>query len=282
MTVSPRHIDHLVLPVRDLEAAGDFYQRLGFQVGARNRHPWGTENRLVQFKSSFLELVTVGDPGAIPQHVPGYFSFGAFVQDYLKRREGFAMFVLDSTDAKSDAARFRAEGIGAFEPFFFERKGRRPDGTETEVAFTLAFAVDPQLPNASFFRCQQHFPENFWNPDFQIHPNTAAGIQKVSLAVAKPSDHAVFLSHFTNADGVAGKNCSLHYALDKGGQLTVESCDNISGFSSFEIAVSNLTRAEDLLKQAAVPLQTRDHRLVIDPATAFGVEIRFAERADAQ
>ena len=164
------------------------------------------------------------------------------------------MFVLDSTDAKSDAARFKAEGIGAFEPFFFERKGRRPDGTETDVAFTLCLCQDPQLPNASFFRCRQHFPGNFWNPDFQTHPNTAAGIQKVSLAVAKPSDHAVFLSHFTNAEGVAG-NRSLHYALDKGGQLTVESCDNISGFSSFEIAVSDLTRAEDLLKQAAVPVQ---------------------------
>ena len=44
-----RRIDHLVVAVRDLDGAGRFYERLGFQVGARNRHPWGTENRLVQF-----------------------------------------------------------------------------------------------------------------------------------------------------------------------------------------------------------------------------------------
>ena len=39
----PRPLDHLVLAVRDLDAAAAFYRALGFQVGARNRHPWGTE-----------------------------------------------------------------------------------------------------------------------------------------------------------------------------------------------------------------------------------------------
>ena len=54
--MQPRGIDHLVLAVHDLDAAGDFYEKLGFRVGARNRHPWGTENRIVQFPHIFLEL----------------------------------------------------------------------------------------------------------------------------------------------------------------------------------------------------------------------------------
>jgi catechol 2,3-dioxygenase-like lactoylglutathione lyase family enzyme len=62
---SPRRIDHLVLAVHDLDAAADFYRILGLQVGARNRHPWGTENHVVQFQSSFLELITVADPDLI-------------------------------------------------------------------------------------------------------------------------------------------------------------------------------------------------------------------------
>ena len=57
----PRRIDHLVIAVHDLDGAAAFYQRLGFQVGARNRHPWGTENRIVQFSASFLELITLGE-----------------------------------------------------------------------------------------------------------------------------------------------------------------------------------------------------------------------------
>jgi catechol 2,3-dioxygenase-like lactoylglutathione lyase family enzyme len=55
-----RCLDHIVVAVRELDEAADVYRRLGFQVGARNRHPWGTENRLIQFGSSFVELITVG------------------------------------------------------------------------------------------------------------------------------------------------------------------------------------------------------------------------------
>ena len=63
-----RRIDHLVVAVQDLDQAGNFYQRLGFQVGSRNRHPWGTENRLVQFSDSFIELITIGEGAAIASH----------------------------------------------------------------------------------------------------------------------------------------------------------------------------------------------------------------------
>jgi hypothetical protein len=119
---------------------------MGFQVGARNRHPWGTENRLIQFRSSFLELITVAEAGQVPPHAPGFFSFGAFVEGYLTKREGLAMLVLDSSDAAADAAQFTREGIAGFQPFSFERTGREPDGTQTRVAFSLAFARDDRLP----------------------------------------------------------------------------------------------------------------------------------------
>ncbi|MFD2817042.1 VOC family protein [Paracoccus aerius] len=36
-----RHIDHVVVAARDLDGAANLYARLGFQVGPRNRHPWG-------------------------------------------------------------------------------------------------------------------------------------------------------------------------------------------------------------------------------------------------
>ena len=44
----------------DLDAAAEDYRRLGFTVGARNRHPWGTHNAIVQFPGVFIELLTVG------------------------------------------------------------------------------------------------------------------------------------------------------------------------------------------------------------------------------
>ena len=49
-----RAIDHLVLCVRDLEAARAIYRRLGFTLTPPARHPWGTGNSLVQLQGNFL------------------------------------------------------------------------------------------------------------------------------------------------------------------------------------------------------------------------------------
>ena len=49
-----RGLDHIVHAVRDLDAAAALYQRLGFQVGARNAHPWGTHNHIVQMPGFFI------------------------------------------------------------------------------------------------------------------------------------------------------------------------------------------------------------------------------------
>src|SRR5262249_46364576 len=84
----PHGIDHIVHAVRNLDAAGALYRRLGFTVGARNRHDWGTHNLIVQFKTAFVELLEIGEPEKIPPHQGRFFSFGAFNRDYIRAREG--------------------------------------------------------------------------------------------------------------------------------------------------------------------------------------------------
>lgn len=277
MSRATRRIDHLVHAVHDLEAAGELYRRLGFRVGARNRHPWGTENRLVQFGSSFVELITVGDrPDKIPPHEPDRFSFGAFVRDYLSGREGLAMLVLDSADARADAARFAAAGIGAFEPFYFERKGRRPDGSEMQVAFTLAFAIDPGLPAASFFVCQQHFPESFWDSAFQQHPNGATDIRVVMLATPDPAARAGFLTAFTGSAAGRSGTGMLVFGLQNGGHLAVEKRANAAGLVSFAVAVPDPDRQAALLAEARIPHETKGGRVTVPAEQAFGTAVVFA------
>src|SRR5665213_4564899 len=95
----PRDIDHLVLAVRDINAARATYDRLGFTLTPVARHPFGTENSLVQMQGSYLELLAVADPAAIVEATETRFSFGAFNRDYLKSREGLSMLVLRSADA---------------------------------------------------------------------------------------------------------------------------------------------------------------------------------------
>ena len=193
-----RGLDHIVHAVHDLDAAAALYRRLGFMVGARNRHPWGTHNYVVQLPGFFIELLTVAEPEKIVAATPRSFSFGAFTQGFLARQQGFAMLVLESTDAREDSHAFRSHGIGDYDVFHFERRGSKPDGSVVKVAFSLAFATAPEA-DAGFFVCQQHYPENFWNASFQNHPNTAANVAGVVMVANTAGDYTKFLSAFTDA-----------------------------------------------------------------------------------
>lgn len=278
MTSPTRRIDHLVVAAHDLERTAGFYRKLGFQVGARNQHPWGTENRLVQFGSSFIELITVGAAADhIPPHQPRRFSFGAFVRDFLQQREGIAMLVLSSADARSAAAQFAQQGIGDFEPFFFERKGKGPDGAETRVAFTLAFASDPAAPDAGFFACEQHFPKNFWNSSFQQHANSAMDIAAVTLSAPDPHRHEEFLSSFTGAERESLADGSMRFALDRGRIEVAPASGPIASplLTSFAIRVADLDCVDRLLCREAIPFTTSGNAIAVAPHLCFSVEIRF-------
>src|SRR5947209_6712714 len=187
----PRGLDHIVHAVHDLDAAGEAYARLGFTVGVRNKHPWGTHNRIIQFPGVFIELLALGEMERIPPPRPRSLSFGAFTRDFLAKGEGLSMLVLEGKGA-ADAEAFRAAGIGDFDLFNFEREGKRPDGSTVKVAFSLAFAEDKRAPDTGFFTCQQHYPENFWNPAFQQHANGVSGVAGLVFVAEHPANHHFF------------------------------------------------------------------------------------------
>ncbi|MET3892047.1 catechol 2,3-dioxygenase-like lactoylglutathione lyase family enzyme [Bosea sp. OAE506] len=286
LTAAPRGLDHLVIGVRDLDAAGAFYERLGFTVGARNRHPWGTENRIVQFPGSFLELITIGDASAIVPPAPRQFSFGQFVSDALVRGEGLSMLVLESTDAKADAQAFKTAGIGDFEPFFFERQAKRPDGSIVRVAFSLAFAADPRAPECGFFVCQQHEPQNFWNPAFQQHANGASALSAAVLVTEDPAAHRVFLSAFAGFPEVLEGNAEYVLGLPRGrlDVLDPEAAQAIyhvepdttpARFLGFCVTVPDLDAVAAKLEAADIAFGQGEDRIVVPAEAAMGCVIAF-------
>src|SRR5436309_15333477 len=102
----PRALDHIVHAVVDLDGAADFYRRLGFTVGARNRHSWGTHNYLVQLDGFYIELLTVAEPELLErdaEHVGLARHFGVFQRDALSRGEGLTMLLRESADVGDDA-----------------------------------------------------------------------------------------------------------------------------------------------------------------------------------
>ena len=126
------------------------------------------------------------------------------------------MLVLEGKGAAADAAAFRAAGIGDFDVFDFEREGKRPDGTTVKVAFSLAFAADPKAPDTGFFTCQQHYPENFWNPAFQRHANGVTGVAGVVFVADNPADHHVFLKDFSGVTDLKSTSSGITIETPRG------------------------------------------------------------------
>ncbi len=112
------------------------------------------------------------------------------------------MLVLEGRGA-ADADAFRAAGISDYDLFEFEREGKRPNGTPVKLAFALAFASCPEAGDIGFFTSMQRYPENFWNPSFQVHANTANAVAGVVLVAQDPNRYSSFLAAFA---GVASQS----------------------------------------------------------------------------
>jgi len=282
-----RGLDHIVHTVRDLDAAAARYQELGFQVGARNRHPWGTHNRLVQFPGFFIEILTVAEPERLGADDLSRL-FGAPNRAFLVRHEGLWGLLLESRDAVADAARFREAGIAASDAVRFEREGKRPDGTPVRLGFTLAFARDAAA-EAGFATCAQLAPDNFWNPAFQAHHNAASGVMGVVLVADNPSDHHVFLSAFTGERELLATSNGITVATPRGtidvmtpaayaGHFAVAPPDIREGarLAALIVAVPDAGAVAARLDQAKIAAVNRMGRVIVGPDIMAGAAIVFA------
>ena len=211
-----RGIDHLVLCANDLERARQRYRALGFTTTPPAIHPFGTGNSLVQLQGNFLELISVVEPENITPPAAGEFGFGGHIRHFLGRREGMSMLVFESQDAIADQAEFAAKGVETYAPLHFQRQAKLPSGDSVTVAFSLAFATSPDLPEAVFFTCQQHAPEYFWKPEYQTHANGARMVAEVVMAAPSPGDLAGFLGQLQTPDAVRRDGEALSVATARG------------------------------------------------------------------
>lgn len=286
----PRGLDHVVHAVRNLDAAADFYVRAGFQVGGRNRHPWGTHNRIIQFPGFFIELLEVAEPEKIVPPAPEQFSFGAFNRDFLNTHEGLSMVLLASSDARADARLFDQAGIGGYEVFDFEREGAGPDGAPVKVAFSLAFARDERSPHAGFAVCQHHFPQNFWNASRQVHPNGTTGVGGVVMVADNPTDHHIFLSAFTGVRLLHSNSIGVTLHTPHGDLEIMEVVSFRDQFGmtktivgegaelcGLRLEVRDLARLEVQLRENGIAHLRRVGRVVIAPEAAFGAALIFEQ-----
>jgi hypothetical protein len=288
-----RGLDHIVHAVRDLDAAAALYRRLGFTVGARNRHPWGTHNHIVQLPGVFVELLTVAEPEKLAGE--GFAAlFGRFNQAFLAGREGLSYLMLESQDAAADARDFDAAGIAVSEVLTFEREGVRPDGSKRKIGFSLAFARDAGAPLIGFATCRQHNPESFWNLSLQQHPNGASTIASAVVVAENPSDHHIFLSTFAGERALYATSSGVTAHTPRGDLAIMDAAAFRSHFGveppdiagGARLAAIRFTVRERValiaaLEAGAVPYILHMGQVVVAAQVALGATLVFGTPGDS-
>ncbi|MDH3260408.1 MAG: VOC family protein [Acidimicrobiia bacterium] len=151
-------IDHVIMTVRDLNAAADRLSDshgLGSVPGGRHRGH-GTGNRIVPLGHSYLELMAVVDPDEAPGS-----PLGRWVADQVTRGDRLAALCLRTDDIEAVARRLGQEPEGM--------SRQRPDGTELSWRLVgMQIALSEGLP----FFIQ-------WDVPAQYHPGLARADHRI-------------------------------------------------------------------------------------------------------
>jgi catechol 2,3-dioxygenase-like lactoylglutathione lyase family enzyme len=285
-----RGLDHVIHAVRDLDAAGSFYERLGFRVGARNRHPWGTHNRIVQFPNFFLEILTVAEPEKLPKPGDNPIPFAAINSHFLDHvGEGLTGMIVEGFDPPGELKAFEKAGFGGVPLFHFDRKGKRPDGSETEVGFDIAFANYPVSPHVVFFTCKQTHPQNFWSAEMQHHANGVVAVSACALVAENPTDHHVFLETLVGVRDLRSSSLGLSIDTPRGDVLALDPrafADTYGvdaprdsglrvGALCFRVQDLGATRAH--LERSGASVREHRGKLVVSGSEARGAIIAFEQ-----
>ncbi len=290
-TEAGRGIDHLVLAVRDLDQAEAFFATAGFTLTPRAEHPFGTSNHLAILDGNFLELLAITAPEKIPAPAPGRYDFGGQTRDFVARRQGLAFVVLYSDDARHDYTHFKAAGLPIFEPLDFSRAASQPGGGEAEMSFSIVFVVDPAMPDAPHFVCQQHTPEHFWHPEYQDHANGARQITEVVLVADRPSDLLPYYAGLVAPNAVHGKGERLLVETPRGRIVVLPPealADRYAGIevpvlsprpyiAGLQIRCDDLATVAACLTQGGIQHSRADGWIRVAPGAAFGAAVEFTE-----
>lgn len=165
-----RGIDHIVIPVRELEVAMLDYSDLGFEVVQGGRHSGlNTHNALIAFADGcYFELIALLGPLDRP-----HWWFEA-----LRRGGGLTDFCVQTDNLEADTAELRRGGATIEPPF---RMGReRPDGYR--ISWDLAVNAGENRGLVPFF-IQDVTPRHERVPRNHTHGNGTTAVLGLTIVV---------------------------------------------------------------------------------------------------
>lgn len=289
---SPRAIDHLVLPVVDLDTCRNRMNRIGFTVASDARHPFGTENACIFFADdTYLEPLAIGSREECLEAAKTGNVFVARDQAFRFRRgEGLSAIVVKSDNAAADDARYREEGQSGGPILEFSRQFRFPDGRTIDGSFRLAFAADLRAPDFFAFACERVNVLPADRGALLVHANGAIGLRRVVLVEENPTDFQYLLELVLDQRNVTAHSfgMSIETANAIVDVLTPEGFSQQYGHrpasderglvgAAVVLAVADLGVTEACLAANGVDYQRTGARLVVAPEKGQGVTFAFEE-----
>ncbi|HEY2541188.1 MAG TPA: VOC family protein [Stellaceae bacterium] len=193
-------IDHVIVGVRDLEAARRTWSRLGFTLSPRGRHvEQPTANYCVMFASDYIELL-----GMIGADVSGH-----RLGDFLGFREGLMGIAFAPLGSAEEARAALAErGLHPSAPRALSCKIELPEGAALP-RFDLVSLPPDETPGLDCVLCSHLTPELMRRREWLDHPNGAAGLEAVHVLVDNTApllpayDRLFGIGQVTTTDAVA-------------------------------------------------------------------------------
>jgi hypothetical protein len=283
--LTPRNLDHVVLPVPSLKVARERLSSLGFTVAPDARHKFGTENACVFFENNtFVEPVAVGHRETVEAAIDKGNPFLRRDMGYRFRNgdDGFTFLVFGEPDPKSERKAIQKAGWETGKLVTVRRPG---------VKVRVALGIDERSPDFSCFLCERTDGPPTFPSELTQHANGASGITSVALVEQLPEDFQYYLqtmsgqrearSHsfgmeikLPNAkvDVLNKAGLKAHYGVEALPQRGLRAV-------AFDVIVRDQSKTASLLKNAGVETRTVGKRLIVDRATGQGAMIAFVEES---
>jgi hypothetical protein len=275
MTNGIAGIDHIIIAVRDLEAARGAWERLGFTVTPRGRHiGQGTANYCIMFGRDYLELLGFVEPGEHAHRL----------QAFLARREGaMSVAFAPEYDAAATAAALTAGGLHPSTPRALGRALELPEGTVTPQ-FSLLNLPPDETPSLDCFVCGHLTPALVRRPEWLAHPNGVTGIAAVHLVVEDPAALAPAYRKLFGDDRIATTVRGLE--VDTGRNRLIFSRPAMSGadipppaITALELRIADRATSAACLSTAGIAYMTLpDGRFAVSPNDATGTSLLLTDR----
>jgi hypothetical protein len=272
-------IDHVVVLVRDLDAAEDAWRALGFAPTPRGRHTLGSLNHCFMFDRDYVELLAV----PVPHPSMQYFT------EFLARGEGLGAFAFSASDGLAAHAAFVRDGIAADPPFEFSRPVERAGGRDAR--FRIVQLPADQTPGLRAFVCQHFTPELVWLPEDRVHPNGATGIAGLAVCCDDPARVAASYARLAGVPVIASPVAGAHRvrigAVDVDLATRRALADTLPGVglpdgagpqvAVLRIAVADAAVAERCVRASGVrPVRVADGSFAVPASAASGVAVVFS------